>query len=118
MSLFFFYGALVRSGEHHYLVAGHARYVGEDTVAATLHDLGRYCGARLGGDGAVHGEVWQVTDPGLIADLDAFEGPEYPRVEARTRSGHTVWIYQNHEDGPIVPGGDWQAHLAARGPAA
>jgi gamma-glutamylcyclotransferase (GGCT)/AIG2-like uncharacterized protein YtfP len=112
--LFFFYGALVRGGEHHDLVAGRARYLGEDSVAGTLRDLGRYCGARPGGAGRVHGEVFEVTDPGLIADLDAFEGEEYTRVAVRTQGGHDVWVYQNHEDGPIVPGGDWRAHLAAR----
>ena len=68
----------------------------------------------MGGDGRVHGEVWEVTDPALIADLDAFEGEEYPRVAATTMGGRQVWVYHNHEDGPIVPGGDWRAHLAAR----
>lgn len=113
--LFFFYGSLVRGGSNHGLVEGRARFVGEDGVAGTLHDLGEYPGARLNGGGTVRGELFEATDPGLVADLDVFEGEEYPRVTVRTESGREAWIYLCDEEGPVVPGGDWRAHLAARG---
>lgn len=113
--LFFFYGSLVRGGSNHWRVEGRARFVEEDVVAGTLHDLGEYPGARLGGNGTIRGELFEAVDPGLLADLDAFEGEEYPRVAVRTESGREAWIYLCGEEGPVVPDGDWRAYLAARG---
>lgn len=114
MTLFFFYGSLVRGGSNHGLVEGRARFVGEDAVAGTLHDLGTYPGARLGGGGVIRGELFEPTDPELIEDLDAFEGEEYPRVAVSTEGGREAWIYLCDEEGPMVPGGNWRAHLTAR----
>ena len=114
MTLFFFYGSLVRGGSNHGLVESRARFVGEDAVAGTLHDLGEYPGARLGGDGLIRGEVFEALDPRLIELLDDFEGPEYPRAEVTTAAGRRAWIYLSDDEGPPVPGGDWRAHRAAR----
>ncbi|MBO9711984.1 gamma-glutamylcyclotransferase family protein [Sphingomonas sp.] len=114
MTLLFFYGSLVRGQSNHGLVEGRARFLGEDAVAGTLVDLGDYPGAVLGGSDWILGEVFEASDPELLALLDDFEGEEYPRVETVTRGGHRVWVYSNPSPGPAVPGGDWRAHVAER----
>jgi gamma-glutamylcyclotransferase (GGCT)/AIG2-like uncharacterized protein YtfP len=103
---FFFYG-LLRRGQR-----GHAQlrlgermcFLGEDTIAGTVRDLGAYPGVTLGGAGRVAGEVHETGDPDLIARLDAYEGydaaapatSEYLRVRATTLGGTEVWIYEHN----------------------
>lgn len=113
--LFFFYGSLMRGEANHGLVAGRAHFLGEDRVAGTLHDLGEYPGARPGSGGMIRGELFESADPALVADLDAFEGPEYPRIEVRTVGGRTAWFYACEDEGPEIAGGHWPSHRARRG---
>ena len=126
--MFFFYGTLLR-GEPNYVRLGmetRARFVGEDAIAGTLHDYGTHPGARLGGGGHIRGEVFELLDPGLLADLDELEeydpeNPEasfYRRLAVTTEAGRAVSTYAPvaPPDGlPLVPEGDWRAHIAAQG---
>lgn len=114
MNLFFFYGSLVRGERNHWRVSAWMDFVADDAVAGTLTDLGEYPGARLCGESWIEGEVWSARDPARIAELDDFEGEEYPRVQVVTRGGRTAWVYENAAPGPAIPGGDWRAHLESR----
>lgn len=44
----------------------------------------------------VRGEVYEVTDPGVMWELDFVEGEgrHYHRNQTTTEDGHVVWIYE------------------------
>lgn len=48
------------------------QFVGAAEIAGTLHDLGAYPGARLGGSARLYGEVYRI-EPALEAQLDQLE---------------------------------------------
>jgi gamma-glutamylcyclotransferase (GGCT)/AIG2-like uncharacterized protein YtfP len=126
--LLFVYGTLMRGYPLHHLIANRCEFLGDGTVTGRLLNLGHYPGAVLE-EGTVHGEVYRLLAPGLLASLDQEEGydpraPErslYLRRPATVRlaSGRmvTAWIYwyqgPRHRAMPI-PGGDYRQHLPAR----
>ena len=92
--LLFVYGTL-RRGESHALPE--ERFRGAATVRGRLYPNGPYRGFVPDRDGdEVAGELFEVDDA-LLADLDEYEGPEYPRVilDVTNESGETVsaWVY-------------------------
>ena len=113
----------------HRLIAGRCEFVGAATVEGQLLDLGRYPGAVAGERGAIHGEVYRILSPGLLASLDREEGyrPNAParslylrqptRVRLAGGQELTAWIYwyQGPRDRAVpIPDGDCRRHLDAR----
>ena len=127
--LLFAYGTLMRGFRLHHLIVEQAELVGEGTVNGRLLDLGSYPGAVREEPGAIHGEVYRLSAPALLAILDREEGyrPDAPGQDlylrhltaVRLSDGRevTAWIYWYH--GPRgravpIPGGDYRQHVPAR----
>ncbi|RYD26769.1 MAG: gamma-glutamylcyclotransferase [Verrucomicrobiaceae bacterium] len=119
--LVFVYGTLRRGGSNHFRMAG-AGFVSEGTVAGRMYRIDWYPGLVLddGGD-EIHGEVYSV-EPGLLGDLDVFEGvsagemegSEYRRVHAtvvrRDSRTTTAWVWEwrgQTDEARRVHDGDW-----------
>jgi gamma-glutamylcyclotransferase (GGCT)/AIG2-like uncharacterized protein YtfP len=108
----FVYGSLKRGFMHHARLSG-ARWLGEARTEAghRLVVYGAYPALVVGGDGAVHGELWGVGDV-LLAELDAFEDVPrlYVRRGVRLDDGSEAESYFAARDGEFgpVPGGVWQ----------
>ncbi len=93
--------------------------VGDAVLAGTLHDLGAYPGAVLGGEGVLRGEVYCIT-PEVEAALDRLEGVadddsgEYIKREcAVVVNGRpfVCLVYEIHPariaGRPVIASGDW-----------
>ena len=103
MERFFFYGTLQRGGFYYHQcnLAQRARYLCDDTVTGALFDCGEYPALVRNANGSVHGEVFELLDPTLLAAIDAVEDyrpdqpklSEYLRVPATTAGGIAVWTY-------------------------
>lgn len=96
-TILFFYGSLRRGGVNHFRVAGQT-FLGEATTAPRyrLLDLGTYTGMVRDAAGvAIPGELWEV-DEQCLAELDAFEGPDYPRrpVEVDGHAGVQAYLWR------------------------
>jgi gamma-glutamylcyclotransferase (GGCT)/AIG2-like uncharacterized protein YtfP len=85
------------------------RLVGEGFVRGRLYDLGSYPGAVLdaGAVGSIYGAVYELPQaPEILDRLDAYEGPEYRRVEQDVTlvagGVRTCWVY----DYRMKPGED------------
>lgn len=125
----FVYGTLMRGFPLHHLLTDQCEFVGAGTVTGCLLDLGRYPGAVPGDAGFVHGEVYRLLAPRLLAALDREEGyrPDAPArslylrrpVEVRLSDGREVsaWIYWYngpHGRAVAIPGGDYRQHVPDR----
>jgi gamma-glutamylcyclotransferase (GGCT)/AIG2-like uncharacterized protein YtfP len=98
---------------------------GPCTIAGTLYDLGEYPGL-VRGDGHVAGELYELTEPAVLAELDRYE--EYdPLDEAKSmyvrravrlvRPTLDAWVYYFNrvpDTRGRVPGGDWAAYVRDR----
>lgn len=112
----FVYGTLRRGGSNAFRMDG-AEFVAEATVRGKLYPISWYPGVVLDAEAApVKGDIFRVSAEQLAA-LDAFEGPEYHRVEteAVTAAGEclTAWIWEwaMPVDGrDAIAGGDWLEH--------
>jgi len=72
----FVYGTLMRGeGNHSLLSNGSTQFLGEAVTKRgfTLYDLGAFPGMVKGGNGAVIGEIYEVTKA-TLAHLDYFRG--------------------------------------------
>jgi gamma-glutamylcyclotransferase (GGCT)/AIG2-like uncharacterized protein YtfP len=84
------------------------------TVEGLLYDTGyEYPAARFGGDGTIHGRVFQLTDVQRALDeLDVVEGAVellYERVQVVSSAG-AAWAYECVDDrllGTLIEHGDW-----------
>jgi gamma-glutamylcyclotransferase (GGCT)/AIG2-like uncharacterized protein YtfP len=109
----FVYGTLRRGGSNHFRMAG-AEFVTAGTVNGRLYQIDWYPGLVLDGTaGGIVGEVYQVS-PGMLDELDRFEGPEYRRVQTLVRlpDGETVsaWVWEwlgTADETRRITGGDW-----------
>jgi len=120
----FVYGTLRAGGSNDI-----ARYrprplrVGDAGIAGTLHDLGAYPGAVLGGTGRILGEVYRIT-PEVEAELDMLEGVladgsgEYLKRELDVMVGPlrlNCLVYEIHpgrvEGRRVIQSGDWFARV-------
>jgi len=123
----FVYGSLL-SGHRYHHVLGPLSPIGRTHTRGlfTMYDLGAYPGLVRGGEAAavIHGEVYGV-DPVTLARLDALEA--HPDFYARERTvlgdGPEAWIYllvpaeaSRARGRPVVTGGCWRSHVAARDP--
>ena len=127
-SLIAFYGSLMRglgplesSG-----FANRLRFVGPCLVEGELFDLGPYPALRPG-RGRVRAELHEIRDPGLLEELDEFEGTDraHPerslynreRVDLIAPPGVEAWCYI-YAGIPAaesrIEDGDWRAHLGRR----
>lgn len=97
----FVYGTLQPGGRWWYVVERHVVASRFATTGGRLFDTGRgYPAAVLArrGDvaerGRVHGAVLELGGdlPAVLADLDAFEGPDYERFVVDTSAG-PAWAY-------------------------
>ena len=94
-----------------------------DTVRGVVFDTGfDYPGARFGlgdaGDGAIHGETFELHPERIdeaLRVLDEVEGVvegEYTRVEITTNRGYRAWSYAYGaaDEFDPIPSGDWLQH--------
>ena len=95
------------------------QFVGAAEIAGTLHDLGAYPGARLGGSARLHGEVYRI-EPALEAQLDRLEEVrpddqgEYLKRQVQVQVGARLLdclVYEIQADRvmgrPVIASGDW-----------
>lgn len=122
-----FYGTL-RIGESAYrqfALANRLRFVSTCIFVGRLFDLGDYPGF-FHGEGFVTGDLFEADEPGLIEELDAYEGYdpgqpatslfvrerivlEAPRLEA------FIYRFNGTVDGRRrISSGDWPFHRRAR----
>lgn len=111
MHTLFVYGTLMRGELSHHLLRG-AERVGPATTAPrfTLHVVDWYPGMADGGTTAVRGELYRVP-PALMAALDAYEGPDYARIEIPLSDGFAeayVMSASMASSLPVIPSGDWR----------
>ena len=103
------YGTLRRGGSQHRRMAG-AEWIGACDVRARMYRIDWYPGVVLDDDaGCVRVEVYAV-DARLLAELDAFEGPEYRRVRCRGADAPGFWMWEwlgACDEGQRIAGGDW-----------
>lgn len=123
----FVYGTLRRGGSNDIARYRPApQFVGEAVIAATLHDLGTYPGAVLGGDARLRGEVYRIT-PEVEAALDVLEDVradgtgEYLRRELAVDVGGAhvpCLVYELHPERvagrAVIESGDWFSAPGAR----
>ncbi len=96
-------------------------------IPGELFDLGAYPGLRHG-PGRVVGELYTIHDPGVLHELDVFEGvlPGRPAQSLYLREKirlidppeAEVWVYLYNRSPAReqrIRGGDWRIHLAQRG---
>jgi gamma-glutamylcyclotransferase (GGCT)/AIG2-like uncharacterized protein YtfP len=97
----FVYGSLRRNAEQvaHPLLVD-AAFVGGATVAGTLYAVAWYPGLVLAGEGAVHGELYELPSgraDAILHSLDDYEGGGFRRrkVTAALASGDRceAWTY-------------------------
>lgn len=110
----FVYGTLMRGEENAHLLE-RARFLCACSTEAgfVLVNLGSWPGMLPGGDGAVTGELHEVS-AATLAVLDAFE--EHPSLFERGpvqladgRRAETYFIREVHARGaPRIPHGDWR----------
>lgn len=109
----FVYGTLRRGGSNSFRMDG-AEFVAAATVNGRLYHISWYPGIVLDpAAGPVRGEIHQVS-PERLAALDAFEGPEYRRVETEVttseggRMSAWIWEWARPVEGfGHIAGGDW-----------
>ena len=76
------------------------RSIGEGFLFGKLYDLGSYPGAVIDPASAwlIYGTVYELPEDGeILRKLDAYEGPEYVRIEQRVTltagGGMSCWVY-------------------------
>lgn len=76
------------------------RSLGEGFLFGKLYDLGSYPGAVIDPASAwlIYGAVYELPEDGeILRKLDAYEGPEYVRIEQRVTltagGGMSCWVY-------------------------
>lgn len=119
--LVFVYGTLRRGGSNDFRMAG-AEFISSGTITGRMYRIDWYPGLVLGEPGdEIHGEVYSVG-PGLLEDLDVFEGlsagevegSEYRRVQTtvvlQNSQVLTAWVWEwlgETDEGRRVTDGDW-----------
>ena len=130
--LVFFYGTLMtafnRPGRRR--IEDHLTFRGRGRIAAALFDLGTYPAAVPASDARVLGEVYEMTNPGLVLQtLDEIEGyrPNEPDASLYTRlpapvtleDGGRVEAWAYFYTGPLgraarIASGDYLGYLKGR----
>lgn len=130
--LVFFYGTLMAGFDRRRQAGIDSKltYLGRGSIQGALFDLGLYPAAIPAPEGAVWGEVYQMTDaPTVLAALDDIEGysPEHldhslylrQQTDVRLPDGtHALaWVY--FYNAPLgqaarIPSGDYLEHVKVR----
>lgn len=112
---------LLRSGESgfdRFGLAGAFAPLGPCVIPGQLYDLGAYPGLIIG-QGEVIGELFEVRDPAVIPDLDAFEDywpgdPDRSRYERMrvplVSPQRDAWVYvwrRELDQARRIDSGDW-----------
>jgi gamma-glutamylcyclotransferase (GGCT)/AIG2-like uncharacterized protein YtfP len=120
MTKLFIYGTLRRGGSNHFRMDG-AEFVGGGGIAGKIFRIDWYPGLVCGGESAVKGELYRVSEEHLRA-LDVFEGivpgegesREYRRVkvEVTLDSGEkeSAWVWEwigDLSSAVALDTGDW-----------
>lgn len=114
----FVYGTLKRGFSNPWSrrLWSHARFAGEASLPGRLYDLGPFPAfvEDASSGTLVHGEVAELSDPGLLAQLDHYEGAQYARLlrRARMHDGREreAWVYVWRAplaNARFIPGGRW-----------
>lgn len=130
--LVFFYGTLMAGFDRRRRagIDDKLAYVGRGCIKAALFDLGLYPAAVPAPDGAVWGEVYEMSDVDpVLAALDVIEGhsPDHPDRSLYLRGETDVvlpdgtsaraWAYFYNAPlgrAPRIPSGDYLEHVKAR----
>ncbi|NNV05092.1 gamma-glutamylcyclotransferase [Geobacillus sp. C56-T2] len=127
----FVYGTLRIGGRNHRLIANYVQSVRKVTVKGRLFHLPAGYPAMVDGNGTVHGEMFELSDPeavlALLDQLEGYHGPgelnHYERITvvATDADGNTYTCYayvypQEQEEwltqhAQLVFGGDWMTFL-------
>ena len=113
----FVYGTLRRDGSNaHRLRDGH--FVAPASVRGRLYRISWYPGIVLDPHGdPIHGELWDIP-AAIMPELDAFEGPEYRRLQTAVAmhsdppqtTNAWLWEWLHPTDHLTrIPHGDWLA---------
>ena len=112
----FVYGTLRAGRGNHFLLNG-AQYLGvrHTQPKFTMVSCGGFPGVLGSGDTSIVGEVYEVTNPDQLRQIDRLEGhPDwYTRTPITTIEGDEVEIYLYPEQTatqrqlPIIASGDW-----------
>ena len=135
MSYLATYGTLMREHAMHEQLGltGRLRFEVDCQIPGVLYDLGRFPGAlspetapeealeTVGDEPVVHGEMFRLADPEVLAVLDRYEGYDPDRESAslfvrrevtlQAPEGRTAWVYWYNgppADGTLVPSGHWR----------
>jgi gamma-glutamylcyclotransferase (GGCT)/AIG2-like uncharacterized protein YtfP len=125
----FFYGSLLSDlpARKALSIEDYLEYVGSCSVNGSLYDLGDYPGLRLGGEGTVVGELYEIKEKECLQILDDFEDYHSNAPEDSLYLRKKIWIpevekeawvyeYQGSLHGKKkVAGGDWRQYIHASG---
>ena len=98
-----------------------ASLVGRGRVSGALYAVSWYPALiRSEAPGEVVGEVWRLGDTGdVLAELDAYEGEEYRRIEIEIAlemgGACKAWAYiyaRDPEDAPLIDSGDYAGWIS------
>jgi gamma-glutamylcyclotransferase (GGCT)/AIG2-like uncharacterized protein YtfP len=98
VDLLFVYGTLRSPFQNDYakLLRARAELIGPAVVSGSIFRIVNHPGYRPEPAGTVHGELYRLYDPAeTLRLLDAYEGPEYERVQVENH-----WIYQFNTQPP------------------
>lgn len=114
MDRIFVYGTLKRGygNWNHFLNKPEVKFLGEDTLKGfTMVSLGGFPGVIYGGEGEIHGEVYEIPDD-VSRSIDYLEGyPEfYTKMGVITKWGAAdMYILPKaFLNNPVVESGNWE----------
>jgi len=103
--LLFVYGTLRSEFDNQYarMLRAHSELIGGATVTGSIFRVSDYPGYKPDPPGVVHGEVYRLNgEERILADLDAWEAPDFQRIAVRASNGEEVWIYSFLGEPPLA----------------
>ena len=97
----FVYGTLRKGSPNPFarLLEANARFLGNGRMRGRLYQFANYPGAARTDepDRWVAGELYELTDPGILTTLDGYEGQEFERVvvtvHLEAEEAVEAWVY-------------------------
>ena len=113
--MLFAYGTLMRGQSRHRFLVGQATWLGAGRVRGQLLDL-RYYPGLVPGTGTVHGELYRLDAPEVLAALDREEGYNFERRSTAVTRGDgrrarawTYWYRGPRERALPILAGNWRS---------